>query len=132
MATHVSRPVQSFYCATVRASIWRNEGTRGAFHAITLSRTFMDAEGHPKSAGSFGRHDLSAVATVVAQAEQWVREHGVYPPAHCCLWSSGQRQPRLPPDERGARGQARDCGAVVFACSGRGASASHSATPGNS
>ena len=65
MATHVSHPVQSFYCATVRASIWRNEGTRGAFHAITLSRTFMDAEGHPKSAGSFGNHDLSAVAIVV-------------------------------------------------------------------
>ena len=77
MATQVSRPIQSFYCATGRASIWRNEGNRGVFHAITLSRTFMDAEGHPKSAGSFGRHDLSAVATVVAQAEQWVREHGV-------------------------------------------------------
>ena len=50
MATHVSRPVQSFYCATVRAAIWRNEGTRGAFHAITLSRTFMDAEGHIRRA----------------------------------------------------------------------------------
>jgi hypothetical protein len=77
MATQVSRPVHSFQCATVRASIWRNEGKRGAFHAITLSRTFMDAEGHPKSAGSFGKNDLSAVATVVAQAEQWVREHAV-------------------------------------------------------
>jgi hypothetical protein len=77
MATHVSRPVHTFQCATVRASIWRNEGKRGAFHAITLSRTFMDAEGHPKSSGSFGKHDLSAVAMVVAQAEQWVREHAV-------------------------------------------------------
>jgi hypothetical protein len=77
MATHVSRPVHTFQCATVRASIWRNEGKRGAFHAITLSRTFMDAEGHPKSSGSFGKNDLSAVATVVAQAEQWVREHAV-------------------------------------------------------
>jgi len=75
MATQVSRPVQSFRCATVRASIWRNEGKHGMFHAITLSRTFMDAEGHPKSSGSFGKNDLSAVATVVAQAEQWVREH---------------------------------------------------------
>lgn len=77
MATQVSRPVQSFQCATVRASIWRNEGKRGAFHAITLSRTFMDAEGHPKSSGSFGKNDLSAVATVIAQAERWVREHAV-------------------------------------------------------
>jgi hypothetical protein len=77
MATHVSRPVHSFQCATVCASIWRNEGKRGAYHAITLSRTFMDAEGHPKSSGSFGKNDLSAVATVVAQAEQWIREHSV-------------------------------------------------------
>lgn len=77
MATQVSRPVQSFQCATVRASIWRNEGKRGAFHAITLSRTFMDAEGHLKSSGSFGKNHLSAVATVVAQAERWVREHAV-------------------------------------------------------
>jgi hypothetical protein len=77
MATQVSRPVHSFQCATVRASIWRNEGKRGAFHAITLSRTFMDAEGHPKSSCSFGRNDLSAVATVVAQVERWVREHAV-------------------------------------------------------
>lgn len=77
MATQVSRPVHSFQCATVRASIWRNEGKRGAFHAITLSRTFMDAEGHPKSSGSFGKNDLSAVATVVAQAERWVRENAV-------------------------------------------------------
>lgn len=77
MATQVSRPVHSFQCATVRASIWRNEGKRGAFHAITLSRTFMDAEGLPKSSGSFGKNDLSAVATVVAQAEQWIREHAV-------------------------------------------------------
>ncbi len=75
MATQISRPVQSFQCATVRASIWRNEGKRGAFHAITLSRTFMDAEGQPRSAGSFGQHDLSAIKTVVAQAERWIREH---------------------------------------------------------
>ena len=77
MATQVSRPVHSFQCSTVRASIWRNEGKRGAFHAITLSRTFMDAEGHPKGSSSFGKNDLSAVATVVARAEQWIREHAV-------------------------------------------------------
>lgn len=77
MATHITRPVHSFQCATVRASILRNEGKRGAFHAITLSRTFMDAEGHPKSSGSFGKNDLSAVANVVGQAEQWIREHAV-------------------------------------------------------
>lgn len=77
MATQVSRPVQSCQCATVRASIWRNEGKRSAFHAITLSRSFMDAEGHPNSSGSFGKNDLSAVATVIAQAEQWVREFAV-------------------------------------------------------
>jgi len=37
----------------------------------------MDGEGNPKSAGSFGKNDLSAVATVVAQAERWVHEHAV-------------------------------------------------------
>ena len=77
MATETTRPIHSFQCATVRASIWKNEGRRGAFHAVTLSRTFTDGEGNPKSSGSFGKNDLSAVATVVAQAERWVHEHAV-------------------------------------------------------
>ena len=75
MATQLTRPIHSFHCATVRASIWKNDGKYGVFHAITLSRTFTDGEGNPKSSGSFGKHDLSAVATVVAQAEGWIREH---------------------------------------------------------
>ena len=75
MATATTRPIHSFHCATVRASIWKHDGKYGVFHAITLSRTFTDAEGHPKTSGSFGKNDLSAVATVVAQAEGWVREH---------------------------------------------------------
>mgnify|MGYP001795104239 CR=1 FL=1 len=75
MATETTRPIHSFHCATVRASIWKKDGKYGAFHAVTLSRTFTDGEGNPKSSGSFGRHDLSAVATVVAQAEGWIREH---------------------------------------------------------
>jgi len=77
MATQVSRPVQLFQCATVRASIWRNQGKRGAFHAITLSHTFIDAEGHPKSSGPFGKNDLSAAATVVAQAELMVSDQWI-------------------------------------------------------
>ena len=75
MATETTRPIHSFHCATVRASIWKNEGKRGAYYAITFSRTFTDGDGLPKTSGSFGKNDLSAVATVVAQAEGWVREH---------------------------------------------------------
>ena len=75
MATQLSRPVQSFQCATVRASIWKHDGKYGACYAITFSRTFTDGDGLPKTSGSFGKNDLSAVATVVAQAEGWVREH---------------------------------------------------------
>ena len=75
MATQLSRPVQSFQCATVRASIWKHDGKYGACYAITFSRTFTDGDGLPKTSGSFGKHDLSAVATVIRQAEGWVREH---------------------------------------------------------
>ena len=75
MATETTRPIHSFQCATVRASIWKHDGKYGVFHAITLSRTFTDAEGHPTSSGSFGKNDRSAVATVVAQAERWVHVH---------------------------------------------------------
>ena len=75
MATETTRPIHSFHCATVRASIWKNDGKYGACYAITFSRTFTDGDGLPKTSGSFGKHDLSAVATVVAQAEGWIREH---------------------------------------------------------
>ena len=75
MATETTLPIHSFHCATVRASIWKNDGKYGACYAITFSRTFTDGDGLPKTSGSFGKHDLSAVATVIRQAEGWVREH---------------------------------------------------------
>ncbi len=75
MATETTRPIHSFQCATVRASIWKKDGKYGACYALTLSRTFTDGEGLPKTSGSFGKHDLSAVATVIRQVEGWVREH---------------------------------------------------------
>ena len=75
MATETTRPIHSFHCATVRASIWKNDGKYGACYAITFSRTFTDGDGHPKTSGSFGTQDLSAVSTVIRQVEGWVREH---------------------------------------------------------
>ena len=75
MATETTRPIHSFQCATVRASIWKNDGKYGAFYAITFSRTFTGGDGLPKTSGSFGKHDLSAVSTVIRQAEGWLRQH---------------------------------------------------------
>ena len=48
----------------VTGTIWRNEGSKGAFYSASFERSYKDAEGKYKSSDSFSGSDLLVLAKV--------------------------------------------------------------------
>lgn len=38
-------PVEKFTCSSITASIWKNEGEKGAFYTVTITRSYKTADG---------------------------------------------------------------------------------------
>lgn len=68
------RPVHEVRIGPVKAAIWRNEGTNGAWHNVTFERIYKDGD-EWKSSGSFGRDELLLVAKVADIAHTWMFEN---------------------------------------------------------
>lgn len=67
------KPAMAFRSGNVKAAVWHNTGEKGAFFSVTFSRPYKDAESNWKNSSSFGLNDLDAVASVAAQAKEWLR-----------------------------------------------------------
>ena len=67
------QPVEKFKCSSITASIWRNEGEKGAFYNVTVTRSYKAADGW-KHADSFSLNDLEAVTVVLGHAKVWITE----------------------------------------------------------
>lgn len=39
------QPVEKFKCSSITASIWKNEGEKGAFYNVTITRSYKTADG---------------------------------------------------------------------------------------
>ena len=76
MATqeHKSKPVTTLRCSSIKASIWKNEGTKGPFYNVTVARSYKGQDGVWKNSESFGLADLDALVAVAQQAKLWVTE----------------------------------------------------------
>ena len=76
MATqeHKSKPVTTLRCSSIKASIWKNEGTKGPFYNVTVARSYKAQDGVWKNSESFGLADLDALVAVAQQAKLWVTE----------------------------------------------------------
>jgi hypothetical protein len=48
----------------VTGTVWRNEGSNGAFYSATFERSYKDTEGKYKSSDSFSGSDLLVLAKV--------------------------------------------------------------------
>jgi hypothetical protein len=68
------RPVKEIRLGRIVAAIWRNEGEKGTFHNVSVSRLYRTEAGEWKRAESFGRDDLPLVAKVADQAHTWIFE----------------------------------------------------------
>ncbi len=54
------QPVEKFTCSSITANIWKNEGEKGAFYNVTITRSYKTADGWKRS-DSFRLNDLEAV-----------------------------------------------------------------------
>ena len=62
------RPVDTLREGPLQAAIWRNESENGAYHAVTLSRTYKDKEGNLQNTSNFRPKDMLGLAELSRQA----------------------------------------------------------------
>ncbi len=77
MAPHITpktTPVEKFTCSNITASIWKNEGEKGAFYNVTITRAYKGSDGTWKHSDSFSLNDLEAVTVVLGHAKVWITE----------------------------------------------------------
>ena len=66
-------PVHEVRIGSVKAAIWRNDGSNGPWHGVSFERVYRDGN-EWKSSTSFGRDDLLVLAKLADQAHTWVVE----------------------------------------------------------
>lgn len=67
-------PIDRVRFGRIEAAIWRNNGEKGPWHAVTLSRSFKDKEGKFQSSDSLSGPDLLIAAEALRQAYLRCRE----------------------------------------------------------
>jgi len=63
-----NRPAETLHEGSLKAAIWRNESERGAYHSVTLARTYKDQEGNLQDTSSFRAQDMLGLAELARQA----------------------------------------------------------------
>ena len=65
-------PVHELRFRNIRAAIWHNEGHRGLWYSVTISRRYRDGDGNWQSADSFNSLELLVVAELARAAFLWI------------------------------------------------------------
>src|SRR5262249_43721528 len=68
------QPAHAIRLRNVRAAIWANQGEKGTFYSVIITRSYRDQLGNWDRSESFGRDDLLLVAKVADLAHTWVSE----------------------------------------------------------
>tara|TARA_R110002073_G_scaffold230600_2_gene391688 strand:+ start:357 stop:593 length:237 start_codon:yes stop_codon:yes gene_type:complete len=69
-----NEPVDRVRIGRIEAAIWKNRGENGAWHSVTLSRSYKDTAGEFQSTDSLSGTDLLLAAEVIRQAYHRCRE----------------------------------------------------------
>jgi hypothetical protein len=69
-----NEPAAKVRIGRVEAAIWENQGERGPWHSVTLSRTYESEDGTLRSSSSFSGTDLLLASEALRLAHQRVRE----------------------------------------------------------
>lgn len=64
-------PIHVIRIGTIKAAIWKNESTNGAFHTVSFERLYKDSATWNHS-GHFGRDDLLILAQIADAAHSWI------------------------------------------------------------
>ncbi len=62
-----NKPLDTVRFGRVKATIWENQGENGAWHSVTLTRSYRDGEAF-KDASNFSGSDLLVAAEALCEA----------------------------------------------------------------
>ena len=62
------RPEDTLREGPLKAAIWRNNGEHGAYHSVTVARTYKDRDGHLQNTQSFRAKDMLGLSELARRA----------------------------------------------------------------
>lgn len=68
------RPEETLREGPLKAAIWRNEGENGAYHSVTVARTYKDREGNLQDTQSFRPKDMLSLSELTRRAHHNAHE----------------------------------------------------------
>ena len=85
------RPAHEIRLGRIKATIWANQGDKGTWYNVTLSRNYKDGE-EWKSSASFGRDELLTVAKAADMANTWIHGQSQGPPTNGGEGNEGEEE----------------------------------------
>lgn len=68
MTTSNAKPASTIRDGAIKATIWRNQGEKGDFHSVRITRTWKDEQGNYHDSDRFTGAELLRVAHVATKA----------------------------------------------------------------
>lgn len=69
-----NRPAETLREGSLKAAIWRNESETGAYHSVTLARTYKDKEGNLQDTSNFRAKDMLGLSELTRRAHHEAME----------------------------------------------------------
>lgn len=68
------RPEETLREGPLKAAIWRNEGENGAYHSVTVARTYKDRDGNLQDTQNFRAKDMLGLSELARRAHHEAHE----------------------------------------------------------
>ena len=68
------RPEETFREGPLKAAIWRNEGEHGAYHSVTIARTYKDRDGNLQDTSSPRSKEMLRLAVLARRTHHHASE----------------------------------------------------------
>lgn len=62
-----NKPEITLRDGSLKATVWRNRGDKGAYHAVSLAKTYTGEDGKPRDTTSFSQTDLLRIAELARE-----------------------------------------------------------------
>lgn len=63
-----SKPIETIRDGGLKASIWKNQGEKGPFYSVRITRTYTDEQGNYRDSDTFSGSELLRVARLADRA----------------------------------------------------------------
>lgn len=70
----MAKPIDTLRDGLLKATIWKNEGEKGPFFTVNLTRTYQDGAGNYQDSDSFSGTELLRIARLAGKAYDRVGE----------------------------------------------------------